>query len=123
MTDEAKEESTKMKKKKLWWEIWLDRLKVFSLAGVMGAASTVMWKAWDSAQVFNAAHAQVVKNTKDIADLDGGVTEGLKAIRQEMKADKTEMRSLIDKNKADQDQWNKEMYQMQIQILKEIKKL
>ena len=123
MTEEAKEESTKMKKKKLWWEIWLDRLKVFSLAGVMGATSTVMWKAWDAAEMFKSAHAQVKKNTEDIATLDAGMATEVAKLRQDMKADKTEMRNLIDKNKTDQDRWNTEMYQMQIQILKEIKKL
>lgn len=112
-----------MKKRKLWWEIWLDRLKVFSIAGIMGAASTVTWKAWEQAEIFRSAHAQVKKNTEDIAALDAGVTTEVAKLRQDMKVDKTEMRNLIDKNKADQDQWNKEMYQMQIQILKEIKKL
>lgn len=108
---------------KLWYEIWLDRLKILSFAAVMGAGASFAWKAWDAAQVFSNAYGQVQKNTKDIAELDAGVTIQLSEIKKQMESDKKELQDKIDKNKADSDEQMRKMYELQLQTLKEIKKL
>ena len=123
MTNEAIEESRKMKKKKLWWEVWLDRLKVITLAGMIGVGATVTYKAWDAAELFKSAYGQVQQTKQDLADLDAGVTTQLAEIRKQMAADKDELRRKIDDNKKDTDGQMQKMYELQVQTLKEIKKL